>query len=440
VRRAFAGVFIAAVTVTLGAQSAPPGFARDRLAYLDRFLDEAVKGDRAAGAVVLILRDGKPVYERAVGWADKENGRRMQMDTIFRIASQTKAVTSVAALMLIEEGKLHPSDAVGRYIDSFNKTTVAVTKDDQLEIVPARRRITVRDLLTHTAGISYGTARSIADRYAAASLGPEAGFGWYTADKSESICVTMERLGTLPFSAQPGESWVYGYNTDVLGCVVERVSGMSLDEFIRTRITNPLGMRDTFFYLPSDRRDRLAAVYSYGMNGSATRAPEGSRGQGHYVEGPRKSFAGGAGLLSTIRDYARFLEMIRNDGELDGTRLLNPRSVRLMHTNHVGTLHSSTGLGFGFGFETTDRFGASGLACAGSYGWGGAYGTQYLIDPESRMTLLMMQQVLPPAVPMTPAQAAAQATPVSSDLRQRFLTVAYQALVERPTARCVDGG
>ena len=187
----------------------------------------------------------------------------------------------------------------------------------------------------------------------------------------------METLATLPFVAQPGESWVYGYNTDILGCIVERASGMPLDEFIRTRITGPLSMKDTQFYLPAAQRDRLAALYSSGSDGTIVRAPDGARGQGRYVDGPQRSFAGGAGLLSTARDYARFLEMIRRGGEVDGVRILSPRAVELMATNQVGTLHSASGLGFGYGFETTDRYGANGMESVGSFGWGGAYGTTY---------------------------------------------------------------
>ncbi len=183
----------------------------------------------------------------------------------------------------------------------------------------------------------------------------------------------METLAVLPFVAQPGEAWVYGYSIDVLGCVVERASGMPLDEFVRTRITEPLGMKDTRFFLPTEQRGRLAAVYASGSDGRITRAPEGSRGQGAYVDGPRRSFAGGAGLLSTARDYARFLEMIRQGGALDGVRVLAPRTVELMTTNQVGTLYSSTGLGFGMGFETTDRYGANGMDSKGAYGWDGAY-------------------------------------------------------------------
>jgi CubicO group peptidase (beta-lactamase class C family) len=409
-----------ALTATAGAQSSK-GFSRERLQRLDKIFNEYVEDNRVAGVVALVLQDGRAIYEAAIGWADKEDRRRMQKDTLFRIASQTKAVTSVATLILIEEGRLTLTDQVGRFIPSFAKTSVAVASGDLVEIVPARRPITVRDLLTHTAGISYGTNRSVADQYAKQGLGREAGYGWYTADKDEPICTTIERLGTLPFVAQPGESWVYGYNTDVLGCLVERVSGMPLDQFIRTRITEPLKMRDTFFFLPRGERDRLAAVYARDDNGRILRAPNGARGQGHYVEGPRRSFAGGAGLLSTVHDYARFLEMIRLDGELDGVRILSPRAVRLLHTNLVGTLHSTSGLGWGLAFETTDRFGARGLACAGSYGWGGAYGTTYLIDRETRLTMLMMQQVVGGA----------------GDLGQKFQTLVYQALLDSPSDRCV---
>jgi CubicO group peptidase (beta-lactamase class C family) len=251
--------------------------------------------------------------------------------------------------------------------------------------------------------------------YEAKGLGPAAGFGWYTADKDEPICITMERLGTLPFTSQPGEQWVYGYNTDVLGCIVERASGMPLDQFIRTRITDPLKMTDTRFFLSPEQRTRLAAVYASGESGRIVRAPDGARGQGAYVDGPRRSFAGGAGLLSTARDYARFLEMIRNDGSLDGVRILSPRSVKLMKTNQVGTLHSSTGLGFGLGFETTDRFGANGLDSEGAFGWGGAYGTIYRVDPSARLVMVLMIQLIPN----------------TTDIRLKFPTMIYQALVDR---------
>jgi CubicO group peptidase (beta-lactamase class C family) len=384
------------------------GLAAERVARIDRALQQYVDDNRLAGIVALVLRDGQPVYERAVGWSDKEAGRRMTTDTIFRIASQTKAITSTAILSLVEEGKLTINDPVSRVIPQFAKTTVATGGS----MVPAKRPITIRDLLTHTAGISYGTEPAIASQYEAKGLGPAAGFGWYTADKEETVCSTMERLATLPFVAQPGEQWVYGYNTDILGCVVERASGMPLDAFIKTRITEPLRMTDTQFFLPAAQRNRLAAVYASGDDGLIKRAPDGPRGQGNYVDGPRRNFAGGAGLLSTARDYSRFLEMIRRGGELDGVRILAPRTVKLMTTNQVGMLHSATGLGFGLGFETTDRYGANGLDSEGAFGWAGAYGTIYRVDPDARLVMVMMVQLLPNA----------------TDIRTVFPTLVYQAI------------
>ncbi len=249
------------------AKSNATGLAPDRAARIDRLLDQYVEQSRIAGAVALVLRDGKPVYEHAAGWSDKEAGRRMTPATIFRIASQTKAITSTAVMALVEEGKIGLSEPVGDFIPTFKKTTVAVREDAGVSNVPARRAITIADLLTHTAGISYGTEAHIAPLYAAKGLGPAAGNGWYTADKDEPICETMERLGTLPFSAQPGTAFVYGYNTDILGCVVEKASGVPLDQFVRTRITEPLGLKDTRFFIPAAERDRLAAVYASGPEG-----------------------------------------------------------------------------------------------------------------------------------------------------------------------------
>jgi CubicO group peptidase (beta-lactamase class C family) len=391
--------------------AAAGSFDPARAAVIDRALQRYIDTDRVAGIVALVMQDGQVVYEKAFGWADKEAGRRMTTDTIFRIASQTKALTSVAIMQLIEEGLLTLNTRVSTLIPSFAQTAVAVTKDGAVANVPARRAITVRDLLTHTAGISYGTDPSVAAQYREKGLGPAAGFGWYTADKDEPVCDTMERLGTLPFVAQPGESWVYGYNTDILGCIVEKASGKSLDVYLRERVITPLAMKDTQFFLPAAQKDRLAAVYS-SAEGKFARAPEGARGQGHYVEGPRRNFAGGAGLLSTARDYARFLEALRRGGTLDGARILSPLSVKLMSTNQVGTLHSTTGLGFGLGFQTTDRFGANGMSHEGAFGWGGAYGTNYRVDPSARLVMTLMIQLIPNA----------------TDIQQVFPSVVYQAL------------
>ncbi len=408
--RVFASIILAA-TLAL-AVPAPATFSTERLARIDKVFQQYVDENRIGGAVGLVLQDGKPIYERAAGWADKEAGTRMAPNTIFRIASQTKAITSVAILSLMEEGKLNITDPVSRFIPSFASSRVAVGNGARVDIVPVKRPITIRDLLTHTAGISYGTEPTIASQYQAKGLGPAAGFGWFTADKDEPICDTMERLGTLPFVAQPGEAWVYGYNTDILGCIVEKASGTPLDVFIKTRITGPLGMKDTQFFLPPDQRSRLAAVYSHGSDGKIVRAPDGPRGQGAYVDGPRKSFAGGAGLLSTAQDYAHFLEMIRRGGAIDGVRILSPRTVALMTTNQVGALHSPSGMGYGYGFETTDRYGANGMDSAGAFGWAGAYSSTYRVDPESHLVVVFMVQILPN----------------TTDLGRKFPTLVYQAM------------
>jgi CubicO group peptidase (beta-lactamase class C family) len=318
-------------------------------------------------------------------------------------------------MSLVEEGKISLNDPVSKFIPEFDHTTVAVRADTGRAIVAARRRITIRDLLTHTAGISYGTDSLVAPLYAAAGLGPAAGWGWYTADKKEPICLTMQRLAALPFVAQPGERFVYGYNTDILGCVVERVAGASLDDVIRARITRPLGMKDTYFFLPAEKRERLAAVYASGSDMKAVRAPDGPRGQGDYVDGPRRSFSGGAGLLSTARDYSRFLQMLLNGGTLDDVRILGPKTVALMTTNQTGTLYSQTGQGFGLGFSIVENPGADGrVESVGTFGWGGAYGSNYNVDPKERLVLVFMIQQLPNR----------------TDVAAKFPMLVYQALVE----------
>jgi CubicO group peptidase (beta-lactamase class C family) len=395
------------------------GVAPDRLARIGRFLQEYVDSGRVGGAVALVLRDGQPIYQKAVGWLDRESNRAMTPDAMFRIASQSKAITSTAILMLVEEGKIALGDTVSRFIPAFAHTTVASRADSGRTVVPATRQITIKDLLTHTAGISYGTDASVRQQYAAKALGPAAGQGWYTADKSEPICTTMERLASLPFVAQPGEAFVYGYNTDILGCVVERASGLPLDEFIRTRITGPLGMSDTYFFVPPAKRVRLVTVYANDSTGRLVRASNGPKGQGDYVDGPRQSFSGGAGIVSTARDYARFLQMILNRGELDGVRILSPKMIDVMTSNQI-TVYDRPGRGFGLGFETVDRLGADGLASVGSFSWGGAYGSNYKVDPTERLVIVFMINQLP----------------LRTDIASKFPTLVYQSLVDaapRPT-------
>lgn len=391
-----------AAATTLSTVASAGGFAQaspstSAVRRVDAFLQSYVDSNRIGGAVVLVLRDGKVAYEKAVGWADREAKRPMTADAIFRIASETKPVTSVAILQLVDEKKLALDDPVSKYLPTFAHTSVANTIDTGRTLIAAKRPITIRDLLTHTAGISYGLEAAIASRYAAKGLGPAAGagLGWYTTDKDETSCTTMDRLGTLPFLTQPGERWVFGYSLEVLGCVVERVSGMPLDRYVETHITAPLGIRDTYFFLPPELRNRFVAVYASDSTNHAQRAPDGPRGQGHYVQGPRKNLAGGAGILSTARDYARFLEMVRNGGSLDGVRVLPSREVDLMTHGQIGSRYGVPGESFGFGFYTIDSAGADGPKSVGTFGWRGGYGTICFVDPKQRMTVVLMLNQIP---------------------------------------------
>lgn len=367
------------------------GMSGERLARIDTVVQAMVDSAWVAGAAVLVLRDGRVVKSGAWGWRDREAGDPLAGDDLFRIASQTKAVTSVAVMMLVEEGRLGLQHPVWRWVPGFEEMTVATDSG----AVPARRPVTIRDLLTHTAGLSYGNGPLIRDAYEAEGLGPAAGYGWYFSDKDEPICATVDRLGSLPLAAQPGERFVYGYASDLLGCVVERVSGTSLDEFFRERIFEPLGMENTWFYPPPSERSRLVTVYADRPDG-VERAPEGPRGQGHYVDGPRASYSGGAGLVSTIEDYARFLQMMLNGGELNGVRILSPHTVALMTEDHLGPTYPVPGQGFGLGFQVLIDPGLAGqYGRSGLYGWGGAYATTYWVDPVEELVVLVMTQTLP---------------------------------------------
>jgi CubicO group peptidase (beta-lactamase class C family) len=399
------------------------GLSAERLQRLRTTMQQYVDEGRVAGIVTYVARNGRVVHHEAFGKADIEAGVPMKQDTIFRIASQTKAFTSVAVMMLVEEGKIGLADPVSRCIPAFKKTTVALPPPagaiagSPVSVVPAKREITIRDLLTHTAGISYGDGPA-ADLWKAAGIQ-----GWYFADRSEPVSAVVERMAALPMDAQPGERYVYGYNTDILGVVVEKVSGMTLSDFFQRRITGPLGLVDTQFYLPPAQKSRLAAVYA-AKDGKIERATDPKVGQGHYVDGPRVAYSGGAGLLSTARDYGRFLQMLLNGGEIDGVRLLGPKTVELMTVNHVGKLFeardsSSRGRGFGLGFDVLLDLGEFGEpGSVGSFGWGGAYHTNYWVDPREKLVVALMTQLLPAG---------------DSELHARFRALVYQSIVGPPT-------
>jgi len=397
------------------------GLSNERLGRLTRAMQDAVDKKQVAGTVTLVVRNGQVAYLEAAGKRDVEQGVAMTPDTIFRIASMTKAVVSVGIMMLVEEGRLSIADPVARYIPAFEKTTVLAGANGRVGVVPANRAITIRDLLTHTAGISYG-AGALEPWYS------RAGFTqWYFADRAEPMSAWIDKLATLPFEAQPGERWVYGYNTDILGNVIERITGQTLAAFIQERIAGPLGMVDTAFFLPAGQEARLASIYVVGANGTISRAEEGHpgqravphAGQGAYVRGPRAAFSGGAGLLSTASDYARFMQMLVNGGELDGVRLLSPTTVRLMTSNHVGTLYQNGALGWGLGFEVVEQVGrAPRYGAAGEFSWSGAYHTTYWADPAERLVVVFLSQLLPAG---------------ATNLTARVRTLVNQAIVGPPT-------
>ena len=386
------------------------GLSAERLDRLTQVMQGYIDQGKIIGMVTLVARNGRVAYLHPFGKLDL-NGAAMPVDGIFRIASQTKAVTSVAVMILQEEGKILIDDPISRYIPEFANARVAVPSEDKKNpkgytTVPAKRQITIRDLLTHTAGISYGDGLA-KDEYAAAGIQ-----GWCLAGKAEPIGEVVKKLATLPFDAQPGEKWVYGYNTDILGSLVERVSGMTLADFFAKEITGPLGMKDTHFFLPEDKLSRFTSVYGVDEKGGL-KLMEDAR-DNFYVKGPRACYAGGAGLLSTAEDYARLLLMLQGGGVLAGGRVLTPNSIELMTVDHVGSLYDPQG--FGLGFWVTEKLGRNGQpGSVDSFGWGGAYHTTYWVDPAEKLVAVLMTQLLPAG---------------NSDLHAKFRTMVYQSIVD----------
>ena len=389
------------------------GFSDVRLERLSELLNSYSEQQRISGGVALVLRDGKAVFFESFGKRDVEADADMPKDAIFRIASQTKAIVSVGVLVLQEEGHLLISDPVSKYLPEFANTKVAVRYDDGgYDVVDSKRQITIRDLLMHTAGIGYGWG-------VAADQWKEAGIqGWYFADRDEPIRETVRRIAALPMDDHPGEKFVYGYATDILGAMTEEISGMKLDMFLSEKILSPLKMNDTHFYLSMKKIDRLATVYSATTDRGIVRAadPGGAVGQGHYVNGPRMSFSGGAGYLSTATDYARFLQMLLNGGELDGARILSPKSVELMTINHLHDIEFRDGVGMGLGFDIVLDVGSRGTpGSMGDFGWGGAYHSTYWVSPKDRLVVVFFTQLLPAT---------------GSDIHGKLRTMIYQAMME----------
>ncbi|ASU34012.1 serine hydrolase domain-containing protein [Mucilaginibacter xinganensis] len=368
----------------------------ERLQRLDRLIKQYVDSGWVVGADAFIARNGKIIYNKSFGMADAEKKVPMQTDHIFRIASQTKAITSVAVMMLYEEGKFLLDDPISKYIPSFAHPKVLAAfnpKDSSYTTVAARREITIRDLLTHTSGIDYAQIGSANMRAIYAKNGIYAGFVY---DK-RLLADAINKLGTLPLVHQPGERFTYGLNIDVLGYLVEKLSGKSLDQFFKERIFNPLGMNDTYFYLPPEKYSRLVPVYTTGKLNRLVKA-DGNTFPGVNWDYPKTAgtyYAGGAGLSSTTKDYAAFLQMMLNGGVYNGHRLLARHTVEIMTMNQIGNLNLDRNK-FGLGFELATKDGQAKLGqTEGSFSWGGFYGTVYWADPKERMVCLLYVQEWP---------------------------------------------
>jgi CubicO group peptidase (beta-lactamase class C family) len=379
-------------------QSSTPeatGFSADRLKRLDTMLTGWVNRGRTNGAVALLLRDGKIAYHKAFGFDDEEKKVPMKVDNIFRIASQTKAITSVAIMLLFEEGKLLLDDPVSRYIPEFAKPVVMEkfnAADSTYTTVPAKSEVTIRHLLTHTSGIGYAQIGSKEANAIFAKANITAGIG---ADNNHVLATDIRKLAKLPLFHQPGERWTYGLNTDVLGYVVEVISGMSLDQFFRARIFEPLGMNDTYFNVPAAKHNRVVTLYQE-KGGQLNKAKDIEQNGMFLVDYPKKGstyFSGGAGLSSTALDYGIFLQMLLNGGEYNGRRILSRNTVRMMTMNQIGDVNFGVNK-FGLGFGITTEKGSTILPTQeGTFEWGGAFATTYWVDPKEKLVGIIYRQL-----------------------------------------------
>lgn len=386
------------------------GFSAARLARLDSGMSDWVKEKWVNGSVAFVARKGKIVFYKAYGYNDLVTKTPLAKNGIFRIASQTKAVTTVAAMMLWEEGKFSLDDPVSKYIPSFAHEKVLATfdwKDTSYTTVPARRPVTIRDLFTHTSGIGYpaiGTPEANAI-YAKAQVTGGVGI------KGQTLADAMDRLGSLPLLFQPGDKWMYGLGHDVLGYLIQVWSGMTLEDFFAKRIFQPLGMNDTYFNVPAAKASRVVNFFLEDSTGihKQDNVFGGALDMNYPVE-KKDYFSGGGGLSSTISDYAILLQMLLNNGEYNGVRLLARNTVRMMTMNQIGDLtvnvgenigENKWGLGFSIVSEKGSRLGPS---QAGAYGWGGVFSTAYWVDPKEDMIVLIYRQIWGPHVAETGKQ------------------------------------
>jgi CubicO group peptidase (beta-lactamase class C family) len=388
------------------------GFSESRLSRIDELLEQHVRNQSIPGAVALIIRNGKIVYYKAFGFSDIDKKSALRKDDIFRIASQSKAITSLAVMMLWEEGKFLLDEPVSKYIPEFKNPKVLKSfnsKDTTYTTTPANSEISIRHLLTHTSGIDYAVIGSPEFNAIYAKAGIPSGIG---SDQG-LISEKMKILGGMPLKHQPGERWTYGLNIDLLGYLVEIWSGVPFDKFLKTRIFDPLGMDDTFFYLPKNKQNRLVSLHG-NQNGKAykMKSPGYDARDPDYPKLKGTYFSGGAGLSSTVEDYAKFLQLFLNHGEFNGTRLLGRKTVDLILTDQLPHLDNEMGLGFGL--ETLNNDYQS-PASVGSFSWGGAFSTQYWADPRENVIGVIYTNIY---------------NNPFGDIADKFQVLTYQALTD----------
>ncbi len=370
------------------------GMSSDRLARIDSMIIQAISAEKIPGAVALVARHGKIIYYRAFGKADNQSARLMAPDDIFRIASQTKAITATAVMILWEEAGFRLDDPISKYIPEFKNPQVLKDfnyKDTTYTTVPASSEITIRELLTHTSGIGYGAIDGD-ERFR--MIYHKAGIidAFTTADVT--LKENIRKLAKMPLHHNPGEQFTYSEGLDVLGYLIEVISGIPFDVFLRTRIFDPLGMDDTWFYLPESKAGRLVSVQQP-EDGSWTRFPDTFYDVNYPVTGAKKYFAGGAGLSSTAKDYATFLQMYLNGGELNGRRILSRTTIEAIMSNQNHKVWGEDAESYyGLAFSVTTKRGQDkgGNGSVGTFRWGGYFNTSYFADPKEDLIGVLMKQ------------------------------------------------
>ena len=371
--------------------------SRERLARLDSMCTQAISKGNLPGMVALVARNGKIVYYKAFGTADAESSKPMKRDAIFRIASQSKAITATAVMMLWEQGKFKLDDPISKYIPEFKNPQVLKTftySDTSYTTMPAKSEITIRQLLTHTSGLGYGQIDAD-ERFK--MIYQKAGITDLFTTENIPIGESVKKLAKLPLHFNPGEKYSYSEGLDVMGYFIEVISGEPFDQFLRRHIFEPLGMNDTQFYLPQEKSDRLVTVQKQDA-GKWIAYPTTFYDPQYPIKGAKRFFSGGAGLSSTAKDYATFLQMYLNGGELNGVRILSRTTIQSMMGNQTDTLFGDPTryYGLAFGVLTAKGQTAGGQGDVGTFDWGGYFNTSYFADPKEKIVGILMKQTQGP--------------------------------------------